>query len=199
MPKCKCGCDGNVNLGKIYINGHNKSFLGKKHSQETKDKISKSRENIEISEETRRKLSATSTGRIKTEETKKKLSIAKTKERHHSWKGGFMVYPNGRVFIRIEKKKYKARARIVMEEKLGRLLLSNEIVHHINGDPSDDRIENLMLTNRGDHVSGHCSGIKASESTRKKIGDASRGRIHSEETRLRISKTLKEGRYGKNK
>lgn len=46
-------------------------------------------------------------------------------------------------------------ARVVMENHMGRPLRQKEHVHHINGDPLDDRIENLRLVGHREHASLH--------------------------------------------
>lgn len=41
--------------------------------------------------------------------------------------------------------------RHIMEEHLGRPLEPNEHVYHINGDPKDNRIENLIVIKKNSH------------------------------------------------
>ena len=48
--------------------------------------------------------------------------------------------------------------RVIMEQSLGRKLLSNELVHHINGDKTDNRLENLQLVSRLEHNRLHGNG-----------------------------------------
>lgn len=45
--------------------------------------------------------------------------------------------------------------RHIMEEHLGRKLSYNEVVHHINGNKRDNRIENLMVMTRAEHSRLH--------------------------------------------
>lgn len=53
---------------------------------------------------------------------------------------GIHVYPH-KTINGVKKRLH----RHVMEEFLGRPLTSNEHVYHINGDPKDNRIENLIM------------------------------------------------------
>jgi hypothetical protein len=59
--------------------------------------------------------------------------------------------------------------RMIMEQYLGRKLDFDEVVHHINGDGRDNRIENLELQSRSQHGKEHGIGRKLSDEIKQKI------------------------------
>lgn len=59
------------------------------------------------------------------------------------------------------KNKYIYHHRLIMEKHIGRYLKPREVVHHINSDPSDNRIENLMLfSSHSEHQKFHNAQAK---------------------------------------
>lgn len=74
--------------------------------------------------------------------------------------------------------KWVAEHRILIENKIGRKLLENEHVHHLNGIKNDNRIENLQILTPSAHQKLHAS---------KQIH-----KPHKKATKLKISKALKE-------
>lgn len=69
---------------------------------------------------------------------------------HPNWKGGkyknhnyIFIYKPDHPFA--TKQGYVFEHRLVMEKHLGRFLNLKEIIHHINSNPSDNRIKNLKL------------------------------------------------------
>jgi hypothetical protein len=72
-----------------------------------------------------------------------------------------LVHDRGRWLIVCRDGSRVAFYRAVMAAHIGRLLDSDEHVHHRNGDPSDDRIENLELVTRAEHMLIHQPDLQA--------------------------------------
>jgi hypothetical protein len=77
----------------------------------------------------------------------------------YNYNGGTICKSGSRKIKYLETKikgKRKKIHRYIMEQYLGRDLLPTEIIHHINGDGLDNRIENLMLlSNVKEHKRKH--------------------------------------------
>lgn len=101
-------------------------------------------------------------GKKQSEETKAKKRGAN----NYFWKGGRFLSKSGYVYVlkpehpKADSKGYVLEHRLVMEELIGRYLITGEWIHHKNGIKNDNRIENLAIvlpkTHFGEVRCPHC-------------------------------------------
>ncbi len=78
-----------------------------------------------------------------------------TGDHHWLWNGGIRKV---NIHYLQDTKTLQFIHRKIMEDYLGRKLLKEEIVHHINGKPYDNNIKNLKIMSRAEHARLHNFG-----------------------------------------
>ena len=119
--------------------------------------------------------------------------------------GSIRITKKGYVFIKVENDPlfgtgYCKRSHFVLCHKIGRKLTKGEIVHHINGNKSDDRPENLEVMRKNEHDSYHRKigtpwnkgkkGVYSAEHL-KKLAEANSKRVWKESSKKAISEFAK--------
>lgn len=88
--------------------------------------------------------------------------LAKSGDGNPNWNGGRRKHEKGYIMLyrpdhpNATRKGYVMEHRLVAEEKIGRLLDPEEVVHHLNGVKDDNRPENVqVLAGQGAHSEIH--------------------------------------------
>ena len=91
----------------------------------------------------------------------KKYNKSNKGEKSHLWRGGkikngnyILIYNPSHPFK--DKTGYVYEHRLIVEKFINRLLNQDEVVHHIDGNPKNNKLDNLMLfKNNSEHIKFH--------------------------------------------
>jgi hypothetical protein len=97
---------------------------------------------------------------------RKVIPYDRTGNKNPKWRGGRIKRPDGRVCVYapghpgaiLYGGNHILEYRLIAEQITGRPLFNNEIVHHKNGDITDNSLENLEVITQSEHAKKHFSG-----------------------------------------
>ena len=87
------------------------------------------------------------------------LSYWQLGDRNNNWKGGRKIDGDGYILIRVENHPFKRKDgyvfehRLVVEKFVGRYLTPDEVIHHLDGNKANNKIDNLKIMTIHDHLS----------------------------------------------
>lgn len=124
------------------------AFKGKKHTEESLNKMRRPK-NLSIAGH----------------ESQRRYARLRIGDKNPKWKGGRIVRKDGRVIIYMPSHPHAnlyggthiLEYRVIAENKLGRYLLPNEIVHHIDKNPRNNDLDNLQIMTQSEHAKLHMS------------------------------------------
>jgi hypothetical protein len=126
-------------------------------------------------------------------------------ENNPSWKGGKSLQKSGYVWAYVTKDDfyfpmagnkwgssgYVLEHRLVMAKSLNRLLTKDELVHHKNGIKDDNRLDNLEILSKKNHIQDHSKGYQ--DGFDKGYTDGNNKRIQELEKEIKQLKDIIDG------
>ena len=80
----------------------------------------------------------------------------KSGELAYRWRGGRIVNDNGYVLVKNKNTfRYEREHRVIIEKHLNRRLKRHEVIHHLNGNKTDNNAQNLVVMTLSEHTRLH--------------------------------------------
>lgn len=84
------------------------------------------------------------------------IKVFNSRKGKKPWNRVDIIEHNGRIYVYDEEIGLRRKRAVwLMEQHIKRRLFDGEVVHHLNGDATDDRIENLILMEKRQHDRFH--------------------------------------------